>query len=124
MPKSDDASHDEALSSRVAALNMLDLGLEHLGVDVGAAGAGVEAVLKTCGDSTHLELWVGDPGLSTFTRQHFLVSRTQKFGAQRTKLLYWSRYIRPLLVRAVPCSSNITAEVDSRWSLTFAPNPA
>ncbi|KAH9066529.1 hypothetical protein EDB87DRAFT_1678405 [Lactarius vividus] len=50
LPKSDDASHDEALSSRVAALNMLDLGLEHLGVDVGAAGAGVEAVLKACGD--------------------------------------------------------------------------
>lgn len=53
LPKSDDASHDEALSSRVAALNMLDLGLEHLGVDVGAAGAGVEAVLKACGDSAH-----------------------------------------------------------------------
>ncbi|KAI0306035.1 hypothetical protein B0F90DRAFT_1814842 [Multifurca ochricompacta] len=51
IPKSDDASHDEALSSRVAALNMLDLGLEHLGVDVGAAGAGVDAVLKTCGDT-------------------------------------------------------------------------
>ncbi|KAI0272391.1 hypothetical protein BC834DRAFT_856516 [Gloeopeniophorella convolvens] len=50
-PKSDDASHDEALSSRVAALNMLDLGLEHLGVDVGAAGAGVEAVLRSCGDT-------------------------------------------------------------------------
>ena len=37
---------------------MLDLGLEHLGVDVGAAGASVEAVLKACGDSTRLELWV------------------------------------------------------------------
>ncbi len=37
---------------------MLDLGLEHLGVDVGAAGAGVEAVLKACGDSAHLELWI------------------------------------------------------------------
>ncbi|KAI9464818.1 hypothetical protein F5148DRAFT_999971 [Russula earlei] len=51
LPKSDDASHDEALSSRVAALNMLDLGLEHLGVDVGAGGAGVEAVLKACGET-------------------------------------------------------------------------
>jgi hypothetical protein len=57
LPKSDDASHDEALSSRVAALNMLDLGLEHLGVDVGAAGAGVTAVLKACGESAHLESW-------------------------------------------------------------------
>ncbi|KAH9175901.1 hypothetical protein EDB89DRAFT_1942560 [Lactarius sanguifluus] len=34
------------LPNRVAALNMLDLGLEHLGVDVGAAGAGVEALLS------------------------------------------------------------------------------
>lgn len=30
---------------------MLDLGLEHLGVDVGAAGPGVEAILKACGES-------------------------------------------------------------------------
>ncbi|KAI0299280.1 hypothetical protein BC826DRAFT_996415 [Russula brevipes] len=51
LPKSDDASHDEALSSRVAALNMLDLGLEHLGVDVGAAGTGVEALLRACGET-------------------------------------------------------------------------
>jgi hypothetical protein len=36
---------------------MLDLGLEHLGVDVGAAGASVTAVLKACGESAHLELW-------------------------------------------------------------------
>jgi hypothetical protein len=35
---------------------MLDLGLEHLGVDVGTAGAGVEAVLKACGDSARSEL--------------------------------------------------------------------
>ena len=55
LPKSDDASHDEALSSRVAALNMLDLGLEHLGVDVGVAGASVTGVLKACGESAHLE---------------------------------------------------------------------
>jgi hypothetical protein len=34
---------------------MLDLGLEHLGVDVGKAGSGVEAVLKACGDSTYFE---------------------------------------------------------------------
>ena len=47
--------HDEALSSRVAALNMLDLGLEHLGVDVGTAGDGVTAVMKDCGESAHLE---------------------------------------------------------------------
>ena len=35
---------------------MLDLGLEHLGVDVGAAGAGVDAVLKTCGESARFRV--------------------------------------------------------------------
>ena len=33
---------------------MLDLGLEHLGVDVGPADASVTAVLKACGESAHL----------------------------------------------------------------------
>ncbi|EJU03535.1 hypothetical protein DACRYDRAFT_114918 [Dacryopinax primogenitus] len=50
---SDDDRHDEALASRIAALNMLDLGLEHLGVDVvGRKGEGdkeVEEVVKACG---------------------------------------------------------------------------
>ncbi|KAJ6511522.1 hypothetical protein C8R47DRAFT_1034702 [Mycena vitilis] len=49
-PSSDDASHDQALSSRVAALNMLDLNLEHLGVDVPSeATEGLERVVKACG---------------------------------------------------------------------------
>ena len=47
----DDASHDEALSSRVAALNMLDLTLGHLGVDVGEAGAEVDGIVIACGQS-------------------------------------------------------------------------
>ncbi|KAL6306233.1 hypothetical protein BKA93DRAFT_895417 [Sparassis latifolia] len=47
----DDASHDEALSSRIAAVNLLDLGLAHLGVDVGKAGAEVEAVVRACGQT-------------------------------------------------------------------------
>ncbi|KDQ50153.1 hypothetical protein JAAARDRAFT_42332 [Jaapia argillacea MUCL 33604] len=59
-PTSDDASHDEALSSRIAALNMLDLGLEHLGVDVGEkeeGKAGVREVVKLCGETlSQLEL--------------------------------------------------------------------
>ncbi|KAG8951871.1 hypothetical protein FRC04_005563 [Tulasnella sp. 424] len=47
---SDDRSHDEALASRVAALHMLDLALEHLGVDVGNAGtAGVDRVAQAVG---------------------------------------------------------------------------
>ncbi|PVF97932.1 hypothetical protein CPB86DRAFT_759256 [Serendipita vermifera] len=46
---SDDASHDEALASRIAALNMLDLGLEHLGIDVGKAKHGVQAVVTSVG---------------------------------------------------------------------------
>ncbi|KAJ6562497.1 hypothetical protein B0H19DRAFT_1144755 [Mycena capillaripes] len=49
-PSSDDSSHDQALSSRVAALNMLDLDLEHLGVDVPPEAAdGLEPVVKACG---------------------------------------------------------------------------
>ncbi|EIN09471.1 hypothetical protein PUNSTDRAFT_67044 [Punctularia strigosozonata HHB-11173 SS5] len=47
---SDDASHDEALSSRVAALNLVDLGLEHLGVDVGKSATEVSLVVKACGE--------------------------------------------------------------------------
>ncbi|CAK5273819.1 unnamed protein product [Mycena citricolor] len=47
---SDDPSHDQALSSRVAALNMLDLNLEHLGVDVPAdAQEGLDLVVQSCG---------------------------------------------------------------------------
>jgi hypothetical protein len=49
---SDDSSHDEALSSRVAALNMLDLGLEHLDVLVPVGrGDELDAVVRACGES-------------------------------------------------------------------------
>lgn len=48
---SDDASHDEALSSRIAALNMLDLSLDHLGVDAGASADDVNRVVEACGES-------------------------------------------------------------------------
>lgn len=49
----DDASHDEALSSRVAALNLLDLGLGHLGIEIGEAinEEELDVVVKACGDS-------------------------------------------------------------------------
>jgi hypothetical protein len=52
-PTTDDASHDEALSSRVAALNLLDLGLGHLGIEVpdSVNEAELKAVVKACGDS-------------------------------------------------------------------------
>ncbi|CCM02617.1 uncharacterized protein FIBRA_04720 [Fibroporia radiculosa] len=49
LASSDDASHDEALSSRIAAVNLLDLGLSHLGVDVGGSSKEVEAVVMECG---------------------------------------------------------------------------
>ncbi|KAF8199053.1 hypothetical protein BJ912DRAFT_950728 [Pholiota molesta] len=51
-PTTDDASHDEALSSRVAALNLLDLGLGHLGIEVPDSinEAELNAVVKACGD--------------------------------------------------------------------------
>ncbi|KAI0085825.1 hypothetical protein BDY19DRAFT_1075893 [Irpex rosettiformis] len=48
---SDDATHDEALSSRIAAVNLLDLNLNHLGVDVGECGPAVETVVKACGET-------------------------------------------------------------------------
>ncbi|CAL1715405.1 unnamed protein product [Somion occarium] len=50
-PSSDDASHDEALSSRIAAVNLLDLTLAHLGVEVGNSGTEVEAVVHACGET-------------------------------------------------------------------------
>ena len=53
---SDDASHDEALASRVAALNMLDLGLEHLGIDVGKAGNGIQAIVTGVGKGISLSI--------------------------------------------------------------------
>ena len=49
-------NHDEALSSRIAAVNLLDLSLSHLGVEVGHSGPEVEAVVKACGESTFLGL--------------------------------------------------------------------
>ncbi|KAJ3557990.1 hypothetical protein NM688_g1178 [Phlebia brevispora] len=50
-PFADDATHDEALSSRIAAVNLLDLTLSHLGVDVGESSTEVEAVVKACGEA-------------------------------------------------------------------------
>ncbi|KAI0630746.1 hypothetical protein C8Q77DRAFT_1063148 [Trametes polyzona] len=50
-PGSDDVSHDEALSSRIAAVNLLDLGLGHLGVEVGRATREVDALVKACGQT-------------------------------------------------------------------------
>lgn len=49
---SDDLSHDEALSSRIAALNLLDLSLENLGVEIDPSAADDMAdVIRACGDS-------------------------------------------------------------------------
>lgn len=49
---SDDLSHDEALSSRIAALNLLDLSLENLGVEIDASATDeLTDVIKACGDS-------------------------------------------------------------------------
>ncbi|KAI0761822.1 hypothetical protein BD413DRAFT_646397 [Trametes elegans] len=50
-PSADDVSHDEALSSRIAAVNLLDLGLGHLGVEVGRASREVDALIKACGQT-------------------------------------------------------------------------
>lgn len=55
-PTTDDASHDEALASRIAALNMLDLTLAHLDVLVGDNGPDVEIVVNACGESALIHL--------------------------------------------------------------------
>ncbi|KAG1806017.1 hypothetical protein EV424DRAFT_1428717 [Suillus variegatus] len=60
---SDDASHDEALSSHIAALNVLDLGLEHLDVDVGSAGSEIDVVVRACGETlSQLDVSCRSPG--------------------------------------------------------------
>jgi hypothetical protein len=60
---SDDASHDEALSSHIAALNLLDLGLEHLDVDVGSAGPEIDVVVRACGEMlSQLDVACRSPG--------------------------------------------------------------
>lgn len=46
---SDDAQHDEALASRIAALNLLDLTPEHLGVDVGNNDRALAELVSQCG---------------------------------------------------------------------------
>ena len=54
--ESDDASHDEALSSRIAALSMLDLGWQHLGVEMDDDASDSEDVNKLvieCGESAY-----------------------------------------------------------------------
>ena len=50
-PSSDDASHDEALSDRITALNKLDLSLDHLGVDAGESKDDVYRIVEACGQS-------------------------------------------------------------------------
>ncbi|KAK0484425.1 hypothetical protein IW261DRAFT_1549253 [Armillaria novae-zelandiae] len=57
--QSDDLSHDEALSSRIAALNMLDLGLQHLDIIIDGDVADheeLDSLIQACGDMlTQLE---------------------------------------------------------------------
>lgn len=70
---SDDASHDEALSSHIAALNVLDLGLEHLDVDVGSAGSEIDVVVRACGESKFLDPSTRtDDSSSLIFSQHYL----------------------------------------------------
>jgi hypothetical protein len=60
--ESDDARHDEALASRIAALNLLDLSLDHLGLitepedeqDRGAIAAGLAGITDRVGEGESL----------------------------------------------------------------------
>jgi hypothetical protein len=75
---------------------MLDLGLEHLGVDVGAAGASVTAVLKACGESAHLESWdfVLSHSSSLPPAALFRLEDLETRCPAGTKPLYWSQRIK------------------------------
>jgi hypothetical protein len=55
-PTTDDLSHDEALSNRVAALNLLDLGLRHLGIEIDEATneEELDLVVNACGESQYI----------------------------------------------------------------------
>lgn len=63
---SDDARHDEALASRIAALNLLDLSLDHLGlitrpadeVDKGAIARGLSTLVDDIGRG-ECKVWLG-----------------------------------------------------------------
>lgn len=66
----DDAEHDEALSSRIAAVNLLDLGLGHLGVDVGESSKEVEAVISKCGNGSATGSLVGGVNSAALRRAH------------------------------------------------------
>lgn len=77
-PTTDDASHDEALSSRVTALNLLDLGLGHLGIEVGGAvnEEELDLVVRACGDSEFFF-----PSLTTVLSAHLIsTSRVDWLG--------------------------------------------
>ncbi|KAG8782110.1 hypothetical protein FRC15_007495 [Serendipita sp. 397] len=88
---SDDASHDEALSSRIAALNMLDLGLEHLGIDIGKAGNGLQAVVTSVGQGM---CSVTCPlSLILSSLQPFRGSKILRAVLQSTRRLLWLLHI-------------------------------
>jgi hypothetical protein len=67
----DDLSHDEALSNRVAALNLLDLGLGHLGIEIDEAinEEELDLVVNACGESECFLLLATSYCLSNFVRK-------------------------------------------------------
>lgn len=52
-PQSDDSQHDTALSNRVAALNLLDLTLEHLDIEISETSTipKINSIVRACGQS-------------------------------------------------------------------------
>lgn len=78
---------------------MLDLGLEHLGVDVGSSSSDVQLVLKGCGESEDdLKTLLTAPDKLDF--QRCLNWKSRLVGALQTRQRYSLPLIRSLLVRA------------------------
>lgn len=71
----DDLSHDEALSNRVAALNLLDLGLRHLGIEIDEAinEEELDLVVNACGESEYFLFYCYSYCLSNFVYLHLKV---------------------------------------------------
>jgi hypothetical protein len=57
-PQTDDAQHDTALSNRVAALNLLDLTLEHLDIQISEASSisEINNIVRACGQRQYQKI--------------------------------------------------------------------
>jgi hypothetical protein len=84
----DDDQHDDALSSRIAALNMLDLSLETLGVDVGDHSDTIGKIVARCGQGWLIaESQCLDPDIYPFAALAQLEAPTHHSPASKSTVL-------------------------------------